>query len=73
MDYSQFLNMSDELSLLAVVVILFMADLFCCGSENSTKPSKTLSLIAVPLLLVQTVYMLPTALRLLVICIFRLR
>ena len=58
MDYSQFLNMSDELSLLAVVVILFMADLFCCGSENGTKPSKALSLIAVPLLLVQTVYML---------------
>ncbi len=31
MDYSQFLNMQAELSLLAVIVILFVADLFMCG------------------------------------------
>ena len=31
MDYSQFLNMQAELSLLAVIVILFVADLFMCA------------------------------------------
>lgn len=35
MDYSQFLYMHDELSLLAVIVILFVADLFMCPDKKS--------------------------------------
>ena len=34
MDYSQFLNMPAELSLLAVIIILFIADLFLCGKAE---------------------------------------
>ncbi len=34
MDYSQFLSMAEELSLLAVIVIVFLADLFLCGKEE---------------------------------------
>ncbi len=34
MDYSQFLYMGEELSLLAVIVILFVADLFMCSKEE---------------------------------------
>ena len=58
MDYSQFLNMHDELSLLAVIVILFLADLFVCGDRKSGRPAKSLSVLPVVLLLLQTVYVL---------------
>ena len=34
MDYSHFLSMAEELSLLAVIVIVFLADLFLCGKEE---------------------------------------
>lgn len=37
MDYSQFLNMGQELSLLAVILILFVADLFMCTDRKSGK------------------------------------
>ena len=37
MDYSQFLYMHEELSLLAVIVILFMADLFLCSDNKRGK------------------------------------
>ncbi len=37
MDYSQFLYMHEELSLLAVIVILFLADLFMCPDKKSGK------------------------------------
>ncbi len=37
MDYSQFLYMHEELSLLAVIVILFFADLFMCPDKKSGK------------------------------------
>ncbi len=37
MDYSQFLNMGQELSLLAVILILFMADLFMCTDRKDGK------------------------------------
>ncbi|MCF0235527.1 MAG: NADH-quinone oxidoreductase subunit N [Bacteroidaceae bacterium] len=37
MDYSQFLSMQAELSLLAVIVILFVADLFMSPSEKGGK------------------------------------
>lgn len=33
-DYSQFLNMTEEVSLLAVILILFVYDLFACGKEE---------------------------------------
>ena len=35
MDYSQFLYMHEELSLLAVIVVLFLADLFMCPDKKS--------------------------------------
>lgn len=34
MDYSQFLYMQEELSLLAVIIIVFLADLFLCGKDE---------------------------------------
>ena len=34
MDYSQFLSMREEVSLLAVIVITFLADLFLCGKDE---------------------------------------
>ena len=37
MDYSQFLYMHEELSLLAVIIILFIADLFMCPDKKSGK------------------------------------
>ena len=37
MDYSQFLNMGQELSLLAVILILFVADLFMCTDRKRGK------------------------------------
>ncbi len=37
MDYSQFLYMHEELSLLAVILILFVADLFFCPDKKSGK------------------------------------
>ena len=35
MDYSQFLIMHEELSLLAVIAILFVADLIMCPDKKS--------------------------------------
>ncbi len=57
MDYSQFLYMHDEISLIAVIVILFLADLFLCGDRQSGTTSKALSFLPACLLLVQTIYM----------------
>ncbi len=37
MDYSQFLYMREEMSLLAVILILFVADLFMCPDKKSGK------------------------------------
>lgn len=37
MDYSQFLYMHEEISLLAVILILFVADLFMCGDKKGGK------------------------------------
>lgn len=37
MDYSQFLNMGPELSLLLVIIILFVADLFMCTDRRDGK------------------------------------
>ena len=34
MDYSQFLYMQEEVSLLAVILIVFLADLFLCGKDE---------------------------------------
>ena len=34
MDYSQFLYMQEELSLLVVILIVFLADLFFCGKAE---------------------------------------
>ena len=59
MDYSQFLNMHDELSLLAVIVVLFIADLFMCPDKKSGKASLN-TVLPVVLLLAQTVYMIIT-------------
>ncbi len=34
MDYSQFLYMKEELSLIAVILILFVVDLFTCPDQK---------------------------------------
>ena len=41
MDYSQFLNMPEELSLMAVILLLFVADLFICKIKR--RPKKVFS------------------------------
>ena len=61
MDYSQFLYMHDELSLIAIIVILFLADLFLCADRKSGQPSKLITILPVALLLVQTAGILITA------------
>lgn len=58
MDYSQFLHMPEEASLLAVVLILFLADLFMCkepkdGETISQKPS-AINVVAIGLLSIHT-------------------
>ena len=62
MDYSQFLNMHDEISLIAVIVILFLADLFLCGERKSDTASKIMSLLPTGLLLLQTICIASTLL-----------
>lgn len=41
MDYSQFLHMHAELSLLLVIVVLFFADLFMCPDKKSAAAHST--------------------------------
>ena len=41
MDYSQFLYMHEELSLLAVILILFIADLFMCSDKRAEREFTT--------------------------------
>ena len=48
--------MHDELSLLAVIVVLFLADLFVCGDRKSGVPAKSLTVLPVVLLSLQTLY-----------------
>ena len=58
MDYSQFLYMKEELSLIAVILILFVVDLFTCPDHKSTAPklpTRSLTLPAVILLTIHTV------------------
>lgn len=55
MDYSQFLYMHEELSLLAVIVILFIADLFMCPDKKSGKGVYN-TCLPVVLLAVHTVF-----------------
>ena len=55
MDYSQFLLMKEELSLIAVIVILFIADLFMSpdAHKNDGKPMLN-TMLPVALLIVHT-------------------
>lgn len=55
MDYSQFLYMREELSLLLVIVVLFVADLFMCPDKKSGKGSLNTALPVV-LLTLHTVF-----------------
>ena len=58
MDYSQFLYMRDEISLIAVIVILFFADLFLCADRKEGQPSKILTVIPSLALFLQTIYVM---------------
>ena len=61
MDYSQFLYMHEELSLLAVILILFVADLFMCPDKKSGKGVYN-TCFPVVLLAVHTVFnLIPTS------------
>ena len=55
MDYSQFLLMKEELSLIAVIVILFIADLFMSpdAHKNDGKPALN-TMLPVALLTIHT-------------------
>ena len=55
MDYSQFLLMKEELSLIAVIVILFIADLFM-SPDNHKRDGKPMlnTILPVALLLIHT-------------------
>ena len=56
MDYSQFLHMREELSLIAVILILFMADLFMSPDAHKKDGKATLNtMFPVLLMLVHTV------------------
>lgn len=55
MDYSQFLYMREELSLLLVIVVLFVADLFMCPDKKSGKGTLNTALPVV-LLALHTVF-----------------
>lgn len=61
MDYSQFLYMHEELSLLAVITILFVADLFMCPDKKSGKGVYNTCLPAVLLLAHTVLNLLPCA------------
>ncbi len=61
MDYSQFLYMHDELSLIAIIVILFLADLFLCADRKNGQPSKLITILPTVLLALQTVCVLTSA------------
>ena len=61
MDYSQFLSMHAELSLLAVILILFIADLFMCPDKKSGKGVYNTCLPAVLLLVHIVLNLLPCA------------
>ena len=56
MDYSQFLNMREELSLIAVILILFLADLFLNPGrrKDDRRSTRTYTALAVVLMLVHT-------------------
>ena len=53
MDYSQFLNMHEELSLLLVIAILFIADLFMCPDKKGK--AKLNTILPVALLTLHTI------------------
>lgn len=59
MDYSQFLNMGQELSLLAVIIILFVADLFMCTDRKDGKGVLNTPLPVILLLLHTVVGLMP--------------
>ena len=58
MDYSQFLHMPEEASLLAVILILFLADLFMCKEpkegETISQKSSAINYVAIGLLSIHT-------------------
>lgn len=59
MDYSQFLHMPEEASLLVVILILFLVDLFICkepkeGENVSQKPT-VINYVAIALLTIHTI------------------
>ena len=59
MDYSQFLYMREELSLLLVILILFVADLFMCPDKKSGKGVYNTALPVVLMSVLTIVNLLP--------------
>lgn len=60
MDYSQFFNMREECSLLIVILLVFLADLFFCkendsNKENSLQSSTSVGIIAILLFAMHTI------------------
>ena len=56
MDYSQFLYMKEELSLIAVILIIFLADLFMDPEKRNTPGhARFATLLPIALLIIHTV------------------
>lgn len=60
MDYSQFLIMKEELSLIAIILILFLADLFISDDKKASGKANLSTLLPVALLTIHTlIFLIP--------------
>ena len=56
MDYSQFLYMKEELSLIAVILILFVVDLFTCPDQKGATPKVNVRSLTLPAVILMTLH-----------------
>lgn len=56
MDYSQFLYMKEELSLIAVILILFVVDLFTCPDQKGVTPKVNVRSLTLPAVILMTLH-----------------
>ena len=56
MDYSQFLYMKEELSLIAVILILFVVDLFTCPDQKGAAPKVNIRSLTLPAVILMTLH-----------------
>ena len=56
MDYSQFLYMKEELSLIAVILILFVVDLLTCPDQKGATPKVNVRSLTLPAVILMTLH-----------------